>query len=490
MIDNDHTGLNQKKRKVISDSAVLSIVEVLIRLKGIIFLPVIIATIGLDHYGVFVQILVNQFLILSFCTLALGMAFFRYTSQFEDHDVYNLSVDFWTVISISAILSLIGAVVIYVLSPIISEQILDCLCLSSLRLSSALVIIGVFGEQLSRYIQSRRRFKLFGLYNIAYQLGPYLGFCIALLIKPDLFFGLQFYIGVQFVAVISLFIIVLRTIRFCLPSLSRLIKFIRYSWGLMFSWISGGLLSKINRYFIGYFLNPAAIGIYNIIYAVASFLDMYTVPFRKYFDVYLPKEWDSGHITKVKGQLKEGLLYYLIISVGTLVGLTLYLKPTIFFLLQKDVSYIPNFELLVFFIGIGLLCLGISRFYDPIIKFKEVNHLKLGILVVAVIVNAGLNYFFIPLYGLLGAAISTFFAYLIVLSFLGVLFRLNLKPVFFIKVTGMMIATIPIYVLYRLVEVRDILSLVLCITMGITFFLLIILFLRVINIKRLKSFFV
>ncbi len=478
-----------KKRKVVSDSIVLAIVEVVIRLKGLIFLPIILATIGLREYGVFVQIIVNQALIVAFSSLALGMAFFRYTSKLEDSDVISLSRDFWTVMSISTLSSIIGALIIYFISPIISEKILQGLGLKALQYSSILVVIGVFGEQLSRYIQSRRLFKLFSIYNVLYQLGPYLGLSIGLLSSHDLVIGLIGYIVIQGIVVLTLFVYVVVGIRFQAPSLTRLIKFVKYSWGLMFTFISDGLLSKVNRYFIGYFIGPSAIGIYNIIYAVASFLDMFTVPFRKYYDVYLPMEWDLGFINKVKQQLKEGLLYYLTISIGAIAGFTFYLKTIIYYLLHKDISYIANFNLLIFTTSVGILCLGISRFYDPIIKYRELNHFKLILQLLAVLINTALNYLFIPKLALLGAALGTLISYSFVLLVQASLFRLHLNKGFYIKTLGMIIATIPIYIIYSTVKIQNAFGLFLSVTSAAIIFIILLLILRIIRIERIKSFF-
>ena len=94
------------KKKVISDSIFLSTGDLLIRLKGIVFIPIIISSVGLANYGAFVQILINVSLIVPFCTLELGMGFYRYTSKYDETDVKKLSRDYWTVFITIFILSL------------------------------------------------------------------------------------------------------------------------------------------------------------------------------------------------------------------------------------------------------------------------------------------------------------------------------------------------------------------------------------------------
>ena len=51
--------MKTNKKKVISDSIFLISGDLIIKLKGIIFLPIIISYIGMDNYGAYVQIMVN-----------------------------------------------------------------------------------------------------------------------------------------------------------------------------------------------------------------------------------------------------------------------------------------------------------------------------------------------------------------------------------------------------------------------------------------------
>lgn len=475
------------KRKIISDSISLISVEFIIRLKGLLFLPIIITTVGLKEYGIFVQIIVNQGLMVAICSLALGMSFFRFTSKFDESNITEVSRDFWTVISISSILSIFGSAIVYILSPVISKYILGGSGLIVMRYSSILIITGVFGEQLSRFMQSRKRFKLFSIYNILYQLGPYIILSVALLIRRDLLLGVLGYTIVQGIVVLGFFIGILQKISFHLPSLNRLKEFIQYSWGLMFTFVSEGLLSKIDRYFIGYFMGPLAIGIYNIIYAVVSFLDMFTVPFRKYYDVYLPAEWDNGFTSKVKQKLKEGLLYYLSLSVAFIVGVTFYLKPTIWLILNKDVSTINNFNLLVLIVSLGILCLAISRFYDPIIKFKKLNHVKLVFQVLAVLINSLVNILLIPRYGLIGAAVATLIAYFFVMIIQSSIFRIEMDKSFYLKIIRMMIATIPIYVIFSISKIQNIFGLIINVILILIIYSCLLFVMRVVDIGRIKE---
>jgi len=403
--------MNINKKKVLSDSIFLSIGQLLVRLKGLIFIPFVVNTVGMAAYGAFIQIIVNKQIFVPFTTLAMEMGFLRYTSKIDDDDIKGLSRDYWSVILISFVLSLLGAGVHYMLAPMISRYILAGTSLEALRLSSLFIITGCLSVQNTKFILSRKHFKLFSIYKILYGIVPAIGFIYGILTKASLYYGILYYIVIEGLIVLALMSWVIRSLTFVWPNIKRLIKFIKYSWALVLSSITGGFLSKVDRYFIGFFLGPAAIGIYNIIYSACALLDAISMPFLKYFGTYLPKYWDEGKKRQVIGQLKEGLIYYLVLAFGALICLIFMLEPVVRLFLNRDITYITNFQSLICIIGFGMIALGVTRFFTQLIKYREQNYLQLIFQCIGVALNIVLNIILIKTYGLLGAGIATFISY-------------------------------------------------------------------------------
>jgi O-antigen/teichoic acid export membrane protein len=475
------------KKKVISDSIFISAGNLILKIKSLIFMPIIISSIGLSNYGAFVQIMINPSIMIPFCSLSLGMGFFRYTSQYSNDEIDNLSKDYWTVLSSSILLSIIGAATIYLASPLISDKILAGTSLKSLRLSSLLVITEILMGQNLKYIQSRKRFKLFASYNLIYSLLPYLGLVAGIIIKSDIFWGLFIYLVIQIILITILMGIIIKELKIVLPSFLVLINFLKYSWALIFANITNGLLSKIDRYFVGYFLGPSSIGIYNIVYSAVSLLYSYTDPFNKYFGIYLPQIWDSGDVKRVTNQLKEGLLYYLIISIGTLITLTFYLEPVIIMILPNNVLNIPHIELLIIITGLGILCLGSSRFFYQIINYSKMNHFQLFFQSIALIANIVLNYLLIPYYGLIGAGIATFVSYFIIVFISNYFFNMKLNFQFVMKVLKIMLAGFSILIVFKLSNIEYFHYLIISMLFSTLLYSAFIFIFRVITLKSLKQ---
>ena len=86
-----------KYNKIASDSFFLLAAEFLMKMKGIIFLPLIISKVGLENYGIFVQVLINPSIIASLCSMSLNTNFLRYTSKFSSDKKSLISKDFYTI---------------------------------------------------------------------------------------------------------------------------------------------------------------------------------------------------------------------------------------------------------------------------------------------------------------------------------------------------------------------------------------------------------
>ncbi|MDB4859777.1 polysaccharide biosynthesis C-terminal domain-containing protein, partial [Candidatus Marinimicrobia bacterium] len=407
--------MNFKYNKIASDSIFLLAAEFLIKFKGIIFLPLIISRVGLENYGIFVQVLINPSIIASLCSMSLNTNFLRYTSKFSNNEKNLISKDFYTIFLFSFLLSILGAYILYLLSPAISNYILSSKSTLIIKISSIIVINEVLWRNLGFFLKSRKKFKLFSTLFMFYNLLPYLGFVFGIIIYSDILHGIIGYILIQVSFNFILLIILIKDLQFEYPSIVRFKKFISYSWALPFSNLSGGLLSKADRYFIGFFMGPASIGIYNILYQVISLIDQLTIPFRNYIGTYLPKQWDNNNRIDVLNKIRLGVLLYLVFSI-LLAGLfVLYLEPFLVLIIDSRIVQFDYYYYTIISIILGLILLGINRFYYQVINLYKKNHFQLFLQLFALIINIILNVKLIPMIGLLGAGISTLISYFIII---------------------------------------------------------------------------
>lgn len=418
----------KKKNKLLSDSIFLTVGNYVIKMKGLLFMPVIINAVGLANYGIFVQISVNLSMIHPFCTMALGEGFKRFTSKTDENERELLARDFWTVMLPSIALSILGALAVFFTAPIIGIQLFKELSpdvLLAIRLSSLMVVERVVWEQLNNYLLGRKSFKQNTLLSLLYKFVPYLGMVAGFVWYGSMAMAFGLFLVLESVLVLALFVRIVRKLPFCLPDLQVLRMFFKYSWALTLSQFEGSLLAKVDRYFISYFMGPAAVGAYNIIYSVVSFLDDLSLPFRRYYSTYLPKIWDSGDMSEALSQIRTGIRYFYTISWIGLCAMTLGLGSLMSLLLGDRSPDIESFHLVVVVTGAGIVAEGVKRFYNQLINLRRKNHFQVIFQLLAVAINMALNYFLVPIWGLLGAGFATLIAYGLIVTLNAQVFRLE-----------------------------------------------------------------
>ena len=252
-------------------------------------------------------------------------------------------------------------------------------------------------------------------------------------LSNDLFWGFFGFLTVKLVFNLAMLYIIFKRLELKRPDLTITRKFLTYSWPLTFSNLAGGILTKADRYFISYFLGPAATGGYNIIYSAASFVDTYTVPLRKNLSVYLPKIWDRGEHGLVKERVSQALLYYFVFSSGSLVGIALLLRPLAKFVFDWNPDKFANLEWLVGIVGLGIIALGVSRMQFHILHLKELTKKRLLFQIMGAIMNVIVNFLLIPEIGLMGAALATFISYLMVIVLAHSVTKLDFRKDLFVR---------------------------------------------------------
>jgi O-antigen/teichoic acid export membrane protein len=473
------------RRKIIGDSAFLTAASFLTQLKGLILIPIAIGYIGLKNYGAYVQIMVNISMLSPICQLGMGQGFYRYCSKQEQNRL--IRKEYWTILIATFLLAVLGSVAIYTLSPVIGDRILKGDHLKTLRLSALLLITAILYSINCKFIISRKDFKFFSIFSVIYSSVPFVGLVAGIIWYKSLFFGLILNLLLEIFFNLILFAYIVKQFKPAFPDRKILYQYVRYSAPLTLSSFTGGILSKVDRYFIGIFLGPSAIGIYNIIYSLCSILEQLQVPFAKYFLVYLPKIWDLGDREQVINQLKKGLLYYLIVSIGCAMLITEFGKPLVQLFLGNSIRVISNFEIIAILIGIGIVSLGMVRFFYYLTTYKEKTYLQIIFQCFGASVHLILNWMLIPKYGLIGAATATVVSYVSIIFACNWFLEMNLTKEFLWKLSRILVAGLVIISVCRIFGTETLMGLAISLLISITsYFLLVILF-RVVSIKELKS---
>lgn len=188
-------------------------------------------------------------------------------------------------------------------------------------------------------------------------------------------------------------------------------RYLRYSLPLVPMQLSDEALARADRLIVGAFLGPAAAGVYAAIYSLASITNITNAPLT---NVLFPKVVRLGHRSSTVILRRAAVFYVLLATVqaGVLAALA---GPLATFLLHEPQPWLRSSAVLAL-AGAGVICFGLGRILSLRLFLVNRTVAVLGIWGSAAVCNLLLNLLFVPIYGLVGAALSTVLAYGIFLA--------------------------------------------------------------------------
>ncbi|MBS9525692.1 oligosaccharide flippase family protein [Litoribacter alkaliphilus] len=179
---------------------------------------------------------------------------------------------------------------------------------------------------------------------------------------------------------------------------------LRFSIPLIPSSIAVFLSVYIDRFMINHYLTLTDVGLYGIGYRLASIVGLVMVGFK---GAITPLIYSNYNKTETPGEISRifryfisvGIIMFLFLSVFSKELLLILTTPEFAFGAQVVVFLVPA----IFFANMYMFTPGMA------IRKKTAYFIYLNIF--GALLNVGLNYFLIPIFGISGAAISTFLGY-------------------------------------------------------------------------------
>ncbi len=233
------------------------------------------------------------------------------------------------------------------------------------------------------------------------------------------FLGYGLY-GVVFSALLSCFVplvialgIIIKQVGFSRPSFSEMPKYLRFSLPLAPNSLIRWVTNSSDRYVVGFFLGVSSVGVYSAAYGIGNLVYLFVIPLQMILFPQLSTLHDNGEIEEVKIYISYSLKFFLLISIPSFIGLTVLSKQILVLLttteFAKGSSVIPLIALSAVFAGLFQIIINITLLY------KKTKY-NFWIQFISALFNIILNFIFIPLIGIMGAAIATLFSYIIMFT--------------------------------------------------------------------------
>ena len=193
-------------------------------------------------------------------------------------------------------------------------------------------------------------------------------------------------------------------------SRSILIPPLKYAYPLLLSEYSNLLIQSGDRYVLRIFNSVSMVGLYAFGYQIAGILQTALVtPLKQALQpVVLKQEEDPEAI---RGFLRVGATYFYLAGCAACLLISLFSREILMLFARKEAFWAA--WIIVPIITYSYVQHGLGNFVGWGMGLMKKSFHVSGIVLVAALVNIGLNFLFIPQWGMLGAAFATMLSYIV-----------------------------------------------------------------------------
>jgi len=378
-------------------------------LVGIIAMPIVTRLFPPGVYGNYILVVATVSLLSAIATAWIGSSTIRFYPAYKLSDELNKFYSILLKLTIFSvgIISILFLIVLFLLKNRISSNLLFLMYVGVL-----FFVISSFSGILVNLLRAKRKVVQYSAFSIW---GSVAGLGIGIAIVLVLHTGVE---GLLWGTIISTVIAIplLWKISLGMPSLRDGNIRSQMGWEIakygipviainVLSWAQ----SLSDRYILEFFRGSIEVGIYSASYALSErsiFLIVSLFLIASGPIVY--NIWEGQGVKASQEFMEKLTRYYLLFGLPAAVGLSILAKPIVHILVAPQ--YYPGY-MVIPLIAFGAFFVGIAhRFTEGLSYYKRTDILMFCYLA-SVVLNIFLNFIFIPKYGYMAAAITTFISY-------------------------------------------------------------------------------
>ena len=384
----------------------MGIVNLLVNLSGIILLPILTKTLPIEEYGIWVQIIVTITLISPIVGLGLPYTMVRFLAA--EKDKRKIQDGFYSIAVFILFTSLVASLLLFIFSEPFAAAFLGDRA-DLIRIISLIIPIECLNGLYFEYFRTFEQIKKYSLFNSLYTYGMVALVAYSLLSGYGIVGALISFLIARTIVFLLMSSLIISEIGVKIPNFSHLKEYLNFGLPTVPGTFSSWIVISSDRYIIGYLLGVAFVGYYSPGYMLGAMISMYMAPLGFLLPAVLSKLYDERKEAEVKRYLEYTLKYFLMLAIPSVFGLSLLSKPL---LITLSTSEIASYGYLITpFTAVSMVLYGGYAIIVQILYLTKKTKIIGTIWMVAAIMNFGLNFVFIPYFGILGAAVTTLIAY-------------------------------------------------------------------------------
>ena len=402
--------MNRLYQKTASDTLINSSAQLLLIPLTFLMLPILTKNLSINDYGLWGLIFTTCSLSLPLTSIGLGAAMSRFLPS--QNMKAGLQDGFYSVLFIRVGISFVlGLAIYYFATPLAAHFFSGST--NIVKLTSLFIMLTTLNPIYRRLFRIAREIKALSIIKIIDGYGS-LGLYYVLLTFGYGLYGIIYAaLALRIIVILLMMIYIKPKIGFRWPTYSPLKQYLRFGIPLIPASLSYWLINLTDRYIISYYLDTSAVGIYSASYALGRFPYLVSGIINFIIMIAISKLYDEGKIDEVKAHLSYGLKYFLALSIpllfGTIIISEQLLSALTTTLIAKQGKYITPI------VTLGHIFLGIYTILTYILTVSKKTKVMAKVWFLSLPLNFILNIVVIPIYGILGAALTTLLSYLLAL---------------------------------------------------------------------------
>jgi len=384
---------------------IVGLTNFLIVLERIILLPIITKLLGPANYGIWTQLGITLSLISPLILLGLPLALVRFLSGNQNKE--EIREGFSSVLFLVFILGAIAALILKFFSQPISEfldipqnliQILSLIILLECLISVLFAFFQVF-QEIGKY-------AFFFLFKIFGELGLVVS---AVFLGYGLLGAVLALFAIRLITFFILLAFLFKKIGVKIPAFLKIREYLNFSLPTLLSSVSYWVVTSSDRYLIGFFLGVLFVGYYSPAYTLGNLLTFFIYPLAFMMPIALSSLFDQKQIEEVKIYLEYCLKYFLMAAIPSAFGLSVLSYQLLAIFSTKEIAF--NSYYITPFATLSILLYGITAFFNQVLILTKKTKISGAIWLISALLNIGLNFILIPIFGIIAAALTTLFSY-------------------------------------------------------------------------------
>lgn len=395
-------------RAFIIDTAVVAVTQLILRLRGLVLLPLIVTLLGTSAYGVWAQVVAFALFLTAIVSLNFHIPLVREIAADRTRASSVYTTLFLATIAISGAM----AVVLALIPGPVAAALLDDRGAATFVQLALLLMLGSNVRMLNVSLyRATGRLAVRSAMELVAALGEVAGIVVILegggSLENVLVFMVAWNGGIAAVQTVHCFLVA----GWSVPQWPIVTAAIAYAVPLLPASFANFALDRMDRFIIGHYRGAEGVGIYAANYAIAGLVMMGQTPFQMTLLPKVAELWEKQR-PRAARYIEMSLMAFLTLAIPFVVGVPLVSERALIILGNAEIA--DDAALTTLLISAGVTMWGVALIQAQVFYGARRTGTWGAITTGATAVNFVVNIALVPWVGVVGAAAATLVSYLAV----------------------------------------------------------------------------